>query len=115
MNELIELKRNEAVTTSLQVAESFSKKHKTVIRNIENLVAQNCAAKMMFHKGTYKDKRGKEQPIYFMNRDGFSFLVMGFTGKEAFDWKLKYIEAFNKMEKLLQERATNDWLEERRV
>lgn len=34
-----------------------------------------------------------------MNRDGFSLLAMGFNGKEALSWKLKYIEAFNKMEK----------------
>jgi phage regulator Rha-like protein len=48
-----------------------------------------------------------------MNRDGFSLLVMGFTGKKALEWKLKYIQAFNQMEKLLTEKQTDVWLETR--
>lgn len=115
MNELIELRRNEAVTTSLQIAEHFCKRHKNVMQSIENLVAENSAAKKMFHKDTYMDARGKEQPLYFMNRDGYSLLAMGFTGKKALEWKIKYIEAFNAMEKLLSERATTTWLEERKT
>lgn len=98
MNELVILKKNKAVTTSLKVAESFGKEHRTVIRNIKNLTAQNCAVKKMFVKSTYINSRGQEWPMYYMNRDGFSLLVMGFTGKKALDFKLKYIDAFNKME-----------------
>ena len=45
-----------------------------------------------------------------MNRDGFSLLVMGFTGKETLEWKLKYIDAFNKMEAFIQERRFSEWL-----
>ena len=48
-----------------------------------------------------------------MNRDGFSLLVMGFTGKEALQWKLKYINAFNTMESMLKERDTEAWIEQR--
>jgi hypothetical protein len=48
-----------------------------------------------------------------MNRDGFSLLVMGFTGKKALEWKLKYIEAFNKMEALLLETHTTPWISTR--
>lgn len=103
MNDLVLIKRDEAVCTSLQVAEKFHKKHKSVIRNIENLAAQNCAAKSFYHLSSYTDIRGKRQKLYYMNRDGFSLLAMGFTGKEALDFKLAFINAFNLMEKTIQE------------
>lgn len=102
MEELVIMKENKAVTTSLKVAESFGKEHRTVIRNIKNLTAQNCAVKKIFVKSTYINSRGQEWPMYYMNRDGFSLLVMGFTGKKALEFKLKYIEAFNKMENYIK-------------
>ena len=83
--------------SSLQVAEDFGKNHKDVLRAIENLAAQNCATKNLFIESTYEN-RGKNYKCYDITRDGFSLLVMGFTGKEALDWKLRYIEAFNRME-----------------
>lgn len=91
-------KRNEerVVTTSLKVAEVFGKEHKNVLQSIENLVAENSAAKF-FNLATYKN-RGKEYPMYEMDRDGFSLLVMGFTGEKALKWKIEYINAFNAME-----------------
>lgn len=101
--DLVILKENKAVNTSQKVAESFGKEHRTVIRNIKNLTAQNCAVKKMFVKSTYINSRGQEWPMYYMNRDGFSLLVMGFTGKKALDFKLKYIDAFNKMEQTIKE------------
>ena len=104
MNELVILKNSKAVTTSLKVAESFGRKHKNIMQSIQNLVAENSAAKKFFTLGTYEN-RGKQYPIYYMNRDGFSLLVMGFTGKKAVDFKIKYIEAFNKMELLLMKQA----------
>ena len=88
------------ITTSLKVAEVFEKEHKNVLQSIENLVADNSAAKF-FQLTTYKN-RGKEYPMYEMDRDGFSLLVMGFTGEKALQWKIKYIEAFNKMESELK-------------
>ena len=88
------------ITTSLKVAEVFEKEHKNVLQSIENLVADNSAAKF-FRLTTYKN-RGKEYPIYEMDRDGFSLLVMGFTGEKALQWKIKYIEAFNQMESELK-------------
>ena len=88
------------ITTSLKVAEVFEKEHKNVLQSIENLVADNSAAKF-FRLTTYKN-RGKEYPMYKMDRDGFSLLVMGFTGEKALQWKIKYIEAFNKMESELK-------------
>lgn len=83
--------------SSLQVAEDFGKQHKNVIQAIENLVAENSAAKSLYFESTYEN-RGKNYKCYDITRDGFSLLVMGFTGKEALDWKLRYIEAFNRME-----------------
>lgn len=103
MENLVEVKNNQVVTTSRQVAKNFSKEHKVVLRSIrEILVEQNCAAKF-YHQTTFTN-RGKQYPEYYMNRDGFSLLVMGFTGQKAVEWKIKYIQAFNQMEQALKER-----------
>lgn len=99
MNSLVKYEdsKNQVVVTSKEIARNFGKEHKHVLRDIENLVAQNWAAKSMFYETTYEN-RGKLYPMYLMNRDGFSLLVMGFTGKDALSWKVKYINAFNEME-----------------
>ncbi len=105
MQELVILKNKEAVTTSLQVAESFDKKHRHVLTAIDELkegVAENCAD--LFWEDTYVHPQNKQSyRIIYMNRDGFSLLAMGFTGKKALSFKLQYIEAFNKMEKELKD------------
>ena len=91
----------ELVVSSRQVAENFGKEHSKVIRSIEG-IANFGDTQGMFHKASYvNEQNGQEYKEYLMNRDGFSLLVMGFTGKEAMAWKLKYIEAFNAMEKKL--------------
>lgn len=100
--ELVIMRDRQAVTTSLQVAQNFEKEHKHVLESIKNLAAENSATKNMFVAGTYVN-RGKEYPMFYMNRDGFSLLAMGFTGKKALQFKLKYIDAFNQMEKQLQQ------------
>lgn len=96
------MKDRQAVTDSLKVAESFDKKHKDVLKAWKNLAAQNCATKKMFVESTYVN-RGKDYPMIYMNRDGFTLLAMGFTGKKALDFKLKYIQAFNEMEKRIRQ------------
>lgn len=101
MNQLVVLNNNQAVTSSLQVSDTFGKDHKNVIQSIENLTAENSAVKPFFHKSTYINERNREYPMYLMNRDGFTLLAMGFTGSEAMNFKLQYIAAFNKMEKEL--------------
>lgn len=72
-----------------------------MIRDIENLTDQNWAVKNLFIESQYINERGRTYKAYEMTRDGFSLLVMGFTGKKALDWKLKYIDAFNLMEQQL--------------
>lgn len=96
MNELVIMHNKQAVTTSLRVAEVFGKDHKNVIQSIENLAAEKSAAKF-FSEATYNN-RGKQYPMYYMNRDGFTLLAMGFTGKKALQFKISYINAFNSME-----------------
>lgn len=100
MNQLVVMHDHHAVTTSLQVAEVFVKNHRDVLKAIDELkegVAQNFAD--LFFESTYEHPQNKQNyRMFFMNRDGFTLLAMGFTGKEAIQFKLKYIEAFNKME-----------------
>ena len=98
------MKDRQAVTDSLKVAESFDKKHKHVLETARNLAAENLATKKMFVESTYVN-RGKEYPMIYMNRDGFTLLAMGFTGKKALDFKLKYIQAFNKMEQQIRNQS----------
>lgn len=90
----------ELVVSSRQVAENFGKEHKHVLESIRTILAAENSAIKFFRQSTFEN-RGKQYPEYWMNRDGFSLLVMGFTGKEAMEWKIKYINAFNEMEKKL--------------
>ena len=97
---LVQMHQERIVVSSLEVAKNFDKAHNKLLRDIREL---NCSEEFKvsnFGQSTYTN-RGKEYPCYLMTRDGFSFLVMGFTGKEAAQWKEKYIKAFNDMEKLL--------------
>ena len=115
MNDLVYLKNEEAMTDSLSVAEHFRKRHSHVIAKIEEIIenepAENSAR--CFVKSKYKDAKGEWRKKYLMNRDGFVFLVMGFTGKKANEWKWSYIHAFNSMEDVIRERSTSAWIETR--
>ena len=97
------------VVTSRQVAENFEKNHKEVIRAIENHIntlggAQNCAS--LFIESKYQHVQNKQwYKEYLLTKDGFAFAIMSFTGEEAAKWKLKYIEAFNKMEEHIKGQA----------
>lgn len=121
MNELVHLENDEAVCSSLEIAEKFGKRHDKLIAEIRRMYSdligkgspQNGGAKFFF-EATYEN-RGKQYPMYLMNRDGFSLLVMGFTGKKALDWKLKYINAFNQMENYIREKQSQSWIETRTV
>lgn len=104
MEELV--KRNEngqAITSSLLVAQKFEKNHRDVLESIRELLrtAENSALLSMFVESTYLTVQNKEMPMFIMNRDGFNLLTMGFTGTKALNYKLEFIEAFNKMEAML--------------
>lgn len=117
MEELVYLKNDEAVCSSLQVAEKFGKRHDRVLRAIDNLLEslpKNGETSKMFILSNRKADDGQFHRMYLMNRDGFSLLVMGFTGKKALDWKLQYIKAFNQMESFIREKSTQAWVETRK-
>lgn len=102
MNELminVRIENDLMITDSRNIAEVFKKQHKHVLESIRNLEKDMPNFRQMFFEGVLPDSYGREQKVYFMNRDGFSLLAMGFTGSEALCWKLKYINAFNQLEK----------------
>lgn len=102
MNEIILSTQNgEPVASSRQIAENFEKRHDHVMRDIDTFKKDVPNFGEMFFEAEAPDSYGRPQRTYLMNRDGFSLLVMGFTGKAALEWKLKYIAAFNEMEKKL--------------
>ena len=92
---------------SLYVAEFFEKNHKEVLRDIRNIAAPNSGlskefAERNFALGSYKDKQNKKRPCYYLTRDGFTILVMGYKGKKALRFKELYIRRFNEMEELIR-------------
>lgn len=98
---LVAVENEHAVTTSMRVAEVFGKEHYNVMKAIKSLdcseefrVVNFNASKIDYQNGNIK----KQLPMYYITRDGFMFLVMGFTGKTAAKWKEAYIKAFNEME-----------------
>ena len=110
INELVQVNNEQVVTDSRKVAEVFGKEHKNVIQSIENIKAENSALSSMFYETDYTAGTGKHYKMYLMNRDGFSLLVMGFTGAKAMQWKIKYIEAFNEMEKRLKAQSSDSYM-----
>ena len=118
MNKLVELNNEQIVTTSLVVAGSFGKRHDHVLRDVRNLEKDVPNFGEMFLEVETPDSYGRSRKTYYINRDGFTLLAMGFTGKEALQFKLEYIEAFNAMEQELKQpklstkelllRATNE-------
>lgn len=100
----------EAVVSSREIAGHFDKAHYNVLRDIENLLSEGVIKNEetpMFYKTEYTHPQNKQTyPMYLMNRDGFTLLAMGFTGKKATEWKIKYIQAFNAMEKQLSEQQS---------
>ena len=98
---------DQVITTSLLVAETFEKEHRNVLKSIRKLMsATNVAVAQMFDETTYVNEQGKEQPMFFMNRDGFTLLAMGFSGEKALKFKVDYINAFNTMEEELKSQQT---------
>lgn len=91
------------VTSSQAVAYYFEKQHRNVLRAIRGML-KNEHTKEMFYEYLYTDKQNDQTyPAFLMTRDGFTLLAMGFTGKKALEWKIRYIQAFNEMERKLKE------------
>lgn len=99
MNELVIMQDQQAVTSSINIATDFGKQHGHVLRDIRTLQKDVSNFGEMFSEAMEPDSYGRNQTIVYMNRDGFTLLAMGFTGQKALQFKLKYIQAFNKMEK----------------
>ncbi|EKD4916985.1 Rha family transcriptional regulator [Campylobacter coli] len=97
----LNIKENKVFINSLDLAKVFNKNHKDVLETTKNQ-PQNDFTESNFILSTYKDKKGELRPCYNLTRDGFSLLVMGFTGEKAYKWKIEFIKAFNEMEKRLK-------------
>lgn len=106
--QLVELQNGVATTTSLQVAEAFDKRHDAVLRDVKSQIKGIRSTDLwseFFQEDTYT-LRGREYPMYRMNKDGFTLLVMGYTGEKATEFKLRYIQAFNEMEQALKNQSS---------
>lgn len=108
----VEIINGQIKTTSLKIAEHFGKIHRDVMRAIENI---ECSPEFRLRNfaqssfATDMPNGGKRNyPMIEMTRDGFTFIAMGFTGKQAAQWKEAYITAFNTMESELQSQPTNN-------
>ncbi len=109
-------------TTSLDVAEKFHKRHDNVIQAVSMLECSREFRLLNFQESSYQNEQNKTLPMYRISRDGFAFLVMGFTGKKAAQWKEAYINAFNAMERRIlqlatdmERRAVRDWQQTRTI
>lgn len=103
--EIMKFGREErAGCTSLDVADTFGKEHYHVLEDIRSI--QNTIGSPeftgLFYETNYTASNGKKNPMFAMGRDGFTLLVMGYTGEKAMQWKLAYIRQFNAMEAALQ-------------
>lgn len=107
MNELVKINdNNQATTSSLTVSEVFEKRHRDVLRSIKLLKCSKDFNERNFAPVEYVDQKGEKRTYYDMTRDGWTFLVMGFTGAKAAEWKEKYIAAFNAMEATVSKMET---------
>jgi Rha family phage regulatory protein len=109
---VVQIINNQITTTSTDITKRFGKRHSDVLRRVEKL---GCSAEFNernFALVEYEDEKGESRPMYRITRDGFVFLAMGFTGSKAAQFKEAYINAFNQMEKQLNEQkqlpATTD-------
>lgn len=102
----IEIAKHEGaiVVRSTEIADHFGKRHDHVLRDIDRLIRESefhspIMGSELFFSTTFKNDRNREYREFLMSRDGFALIAMGFTGAKALQWKLKYIDAFNQMER----------------
>ena len=99
--------KDTARVDSRLVAQMFEKEHKNVLRDIDMILSPESGFSKEFNRLNfepikYTDIRGRKQRCYAMTRDGFTMLVMGFTGKKAAQFKEMYIKRFNEMEQTIK-------------
>lgn len=94
---LVYVNNNRPVTDSLTVAETFGKAHDKMLRDIRELECSKEFSLANFGESSYTAQNGQAYPKYLITQDGFSFLVMGYTGSTAAQFKEKYINEFNRM------------------
>lgn len=90
------------VVTSIDIAETFEKEHRRVLQDIREMKCSEEFSAHNFVLISYKDSMNREKPMYYITRDGFTLLVMGYTGQKAMKFKEAYIKQFNAMEELLK-------------
>lgn len=97
---LVALIDGHPMTDTRKIAEHFGKRHDTVLRTVKSLIASNKDPVRLrnFAESSYLNEQGKRQPMYLLNRDAFIFVVGGFTGEAAQEWKWSFIDGFNAME-----------------
>ena len=103
--------KDTARVDSIFVAQFFEKEHKNVLRDIARITDSNSGlsegfTELNFELSNYKDKTGRKLPCYMMTRDGFTMLVMGYTGEKAMRFKELYIRRFNEMERFIKTLVT---------
>lgn len=103
VSDLVSLRDEQVVTTSMVVAQVFGMRNADVNRAIRDLISARTKLRSLYESSTYTDKQGKPRPMYYISKDGFVLLAMGFTGKAALDFKIAYINAFNEMERRIRE------------
>ncbi|MGN0613032.1 MAG: Rha family transcriptional regulator [Porcipelethomonas sp.] len=95
-------KQEVTVVSSLDIAETFGKRHDDVLKSIRNLECSEEFRLRNFAESSYTNSQNKKQPMYYVTRDGFTLLAMGYTGEKAMKFKEAYIKQFNVMERMLQ-------------
>ena len=95
-------KKEVTVVTSLDIAKTFEKRHDNVLRDIANLECSDEFRLLNFEESSYINSQNKKQTMYYITRDGFTLLAMGYTGEKAMKFKEAYIKQFNVMDRMLQ-------------
>ena len=111
IEDMIQTENGIPTTTSLVIAQAFEKEHKDVLRAIYNMECSPEFNERNFAPVEYVDKKGEKRPMYYLTRDGFTFLAMGFTGRVAAQFKEAYINAFNEMEEMLRKNDCTKYAE----
>ncbi|MGG7074361.1 Rha family transcriptional regulator [Campylobacter sp. 9BO] len=102
---------NLPTVSSNYIAKVFEKEHRDILKAVRTLPKDEFFTQN-FKESFYLNKQNKRQPCYNLTRDGFSLLVMGFTGEKAYRWKIEFIKAFNMMEAELKRLSVSRYVDE---